>query len=236
MYRVGVCDDERILAEHLCTLLSQIFEARGVTAEIRLFLSGEELLHAAPELDIAFLDIDMPQLDGIETGKRLRKQNPSCRIVMVSAMESRMKEGYVIRAQRFVTKPVDPAELSEAVDALLAEDLGTQTIRLFFENQAYEIRQNRIDYVEAYNGYTLFHVNGRAFRREENLKFFADCLDPRLFARISRKHIVNLKRVSAPDLRGSLHIEGETLPVSRRLREELKRRYTEYDLNYGGLA
>lgn len=235
MYRVGVCDDERILARRLEQSLSELFAERGAAAEIALFLSGEELLKAAESLDLVFLDIDMPGMDGIETGKRLNRRNPECKIVMVSAMEDRMKDGYRVGAKRFVTKPVDLAELREAVDALLAENPGSREIRLFLNNQAFTMRQNQIGYLEAYNGYTVFHVGKNLFRREENLKHFSEELDPRIFVQISRKHIVNLEKVNVSARADSLRLAEETLPISRRLREEFRRRYTEYDLAYGGL-
>lgn len=234
MLHVGVCDDEQILARRLGASLRKMFAERGVDAGISIFLSGKRLLEKAELLDLVFLDIDMPFLDGVETGKRLRLRNPDCAIVMVSAMEHRMKEGYVVGARRFVTKPVEMEELREAVDAVLEISPGTEQIRLFLNNHPYEVRQNQIDYLEAYNGYTLFHVNGKLFRREENLKHFLNDLDSRLFAQISRKYIVNLAHARPGGSGDTLCVAEVSIPVPRRQREGVLRKYMEYDLRFGG--
>ena len=234
MYHIAVCDDEQILAKRLGGLLREIFTEKGADVKVSIFLSGKQLLEKADGLDVVFLDIEMPEMDGIETGMRLHRLNPECRIVMVSGMEHRMKEGFFVGAKRFVTKPISRKELSEAVNAVLMQAPGMQEIRLFLNNQSYSLRQNQISYLEAYNGYTVFHVKDRIFRREENLKHFSDELDPRLFVQISRKHIVNLGKVRDTNLKDSLRLGGESLSISRRLREDFKRKFTEYDLNYGG--
>lgn len=234
MYRIGVCDDEQILARRLKSQLERIFSEKSADAGVSIFLSGEALLEKADELDIVFLDIDMPGMDGIESGMRLRRRNPSCRVIMVSGMEHRMKEGYRVGANRFVTKPIDPKELEEAVDFLLMQEPGRKEIRLFLNNQAFRLRQSQIEFLEAYNGYTVIHVGKQLFRQEENLKHFLDELDPRVFAQISRKHIVNLSKVSHTNLKDSLDISGQSLTISRRQREDFKKKYISYDVNYGG--
>ena len=234
MLRVGVCDDERIPAERLAVSLREIFEQKGVDAGISLFLSGKALLDAATKMDLVFLDIDMPEMDGITTGKELRHRNSQCSIVMVSAMETRMKEGYFVGACRFVSKPVSTSELTEAVDAVLKRSPGADLIRLFLDNHSYDVPQNRIDYAEAYNGYTIFHVGGRLFRREENLSYFDSVLDPRLFVRASRKYIVNLGNVSRANSAAELCFREEHIQVARRQRGFVHRKYIEYDLSYGG--
>ena len=57
----------------------------------------------------------MPQMDGIDVGKEILRQNPGCRIIIASGEWERFKEGYVIRAVRFVTKPFDEEEIAEAL-------------------------------------------------------------------------------------------------------------------------
>ncbi len=200
MLKVGVCDDERILAERLIVSLREIFEKKGVDAGISLFLSAEKLLHASPDLGLVILG---------------------------------MKEGYIIDSCRFIAKPVNNEELWKAVDEVLKKKPGAELIRLFLDNHSYEIPQNKIDYAEAYNGYTIFHVGGRLFRREENLNHFDSVLDSRIFVRTSRKHIVNLGNVSSADSSEELCFPEEHIPVARRQRDAVRRKCIEYDLSYG---
>ena len=54
-------------------------------------------------------------MDGIDVGKEILRQNPGCRSIIASGEWERFKEGYVIRAVRFVTKPFDEEEIAEAL-------------------------------------------------------------------------------------------------------------------------
>ena len=233
MVQVGVCDDEQILAERLCSALREIFAERDADAGISLFLSGEELLKKAETFNIVFLDLEMPGLDGIETGRRLRLINPDCKIVIVSGMEHRFKETFKINARRFVSKPIDRAELAEAVDEVLKKIPGKELICLYYDQHPYQVEQRLISYAEAFNGYTQIYVGSRIYRRNESLKQLQEILDPILFAPVSQSYVVNLQKAILRKDRKSVELEKQTFPVSRRLRESFWRKLTDFDLNYG---
>ncbi|MEE1256294.1 MAG: response regulator, partial [Lachnospiraceae bacterium] len=71
MLRVGICDDEPLIIEALQRTILEIADTNGWEISISCFESGRALLEAVDTLEAVFLDIDMPELDGIETGKRI---------------------------------------------------------------------------------------------------------------------------------------------------------------------
>jgi two-component system chemotaxis response regulator CheY len=84
---------------------------------------GIEALEQAAglELGLAFLDVDMPRLDGIETCRRLRAgDGAKATIVMLTASEHDSTEASALAAgaDRFLTKPFSPLELLELVESL----------------------------------------------------------------------------------------------------------------------
>jgi DNA-binding NtrC family response regulator len=99
-------------------LLSQRLGTRGVDADTAT--SGEEALSKIREknLDVIILDVMMPGMDGIETLKRIRKENPEVQIIMLTGQGSVEKSVEAIKegAIDFLEKPVDIAKLLEKIE------------------------------------------------------------------------------------------------------------------------
>lgn len=231
--KIGICDDERIVIEMLSGFVEQSMEQRRIEAEIIPFLSGYSLLEKINELDAVFLDISMPEMDGFEVGLSINQRNPSCKIIMATGNSQRYKNAFKINAFRFITKPFDLAEIVEAMEALLRMKIGEEKIRLYFERIPYDIPQKDIIYWKAYNGYCEAKVQNRYFRRELSLNEVEGLLDNRLFARIHKQYIVNMRYIDHCKCH-MVAIGGEFLPVSRRKQKEFEQRHLYFDVNYRG--
>ena len=118
---IGICDDEELAPRRLERMIREMLGKRpelyGTEWEIRLYFSGEELLEEAGDCAVIFLDVKMPGMDGIETGRRIMIRYPSCKVILATGERDRYKEGYRIHALRFVTKPFEEAEVAEALEA-----------------------------------------------------------------------------------------------------------------------
>ena len=62
---IGICDDEILAVRQLTRLVQQVGEQKDLICNIDTFTSGEQLLQEVEKMDIVFLDIEMPNLDGI---------------------------------------------------------------------------------------------------------------------------------------------------------------------------
>ena len=111
MLKIGICDDEQIVSEILKRKVEICLREAGVQAEITLFSQGQDLFETGEDLDILFLDIEMPEMDGIEVGKKLRQKGNDCKIIVATSMVERFKEAFYIDAFRFVTKPFEMEEI-----------------------------------------------------------------------------------------------------------------------------
>lgn len=228
---IGICDDRQEAIFELQKYIKEDMKRRKEDWEIRNFSSGGELLQKIEELSIVFLDIEMPDLDGIETGREILKRNPDCRIVMATGIVERFKEAFQIRAVRYVTKPFVKEEVVEALDAALGKVWEQKTIELSLKRISYQIFQREIVYVRAINGYTEYAVNGKWMRKDISLEEAVKLLDDHVFARVDRQHIVNLAYVENYK-GGSFFLGDKKFQVSRRLKKEFEKKYIEYDLRY----
>lgn len=228
---IGICDDEEIMLGILQDLIEEAVRGTRLEYEILAFSSGDALLQQAKRLEIVFLDIDMPGMDGIETGLKLRRENPKCAIIMATGMEERYKEAFHVQAVRFVTKPFVPSEIEEAIEACLRRRIGLGIVEAYKNRNPYQVCQRDIAYVVSYGSYVELVVQGKRFRKEVSMEEMERMLEERMFFRVHRKYLVNLFWVETYE-NGTVLLAGQEIPVARRKKKEFERAYVEFDLKY----
>lgn len=231
MMKIGICDDEKNVLSVLGTLVEQCLEELEEEGQIVTFDSGEKLLEEVESLDVLFLDIEMPGLDGIEIGNRIQKQNLDCKIIMATSRQDRFKEAFKINAFRFVTKPFQKNEVREALEDALQTRVGVEKIEVYRERVAYTFCQNEILYMEAMDSSVEFILKEGVFRKETSLKELETALDDRLFFRVNKQCIVNMRYIDAYK-NGVIQVGGAEIRVSVRKKKEFKKAYIMFDVNY----
>ncbi len=101
--KVAVCDDEKIICNEI---KKRLLEVRP-EFEVSLFSSGDELIKSDKNFDLIFLDIEMPQLDGMETAKVIRKNHKNEYIIFLTSHSELMVEAFKVKAFRFLEKPIE---------------------------------------------------------------------------------------------------------------------------------
>ncbi len=231
MIKIGICDDEKRIVESLQEIIAQFAEENHWEVSFVELYSGEELIALQEKLDLLFLDIEMPGMDGIEAGTILRKRNSECKIAMVTSMEGRMRDAFSLEAFRFISKPIDEKEIFEALEAFGRTRLGYQPILLYDNRKKINLLQKDIIYIQTYDSYTEFIVGNHLFRSEKSLAGLEKELDENLFFRIDKKYIINLSYVR--DYRnGEATIFDKKIKVAKRRKTAFEEKYREYDLRY----
>lgn len=227
MIRIGICDDEKIILEILQNIVKRCVKKLDFKADIILFNTGKKLLEAEAELDILFLDIEMPQMDGIEVGKRLRCRGNNCKIIVATSRRERYKEAFYINAFRFVTKPFEIEEIQEALqDAVIALG-GAEKVAVYRNRMKYSILQRDILYIEAIDSSVEFTLAEGVFRKEISLAKLECELNKKVFFRINRQCIINMAQIEKYE-RGMVFINGKNKKVSQRRKKEFSIAYREY--------
>ena len=163
--KVAICDDEELVRQDLIRVLQRVLEKEQFFYEIYAFSSGAELLGSKEDIQLLFLDMDMPGLDGIDVGMRVLEKHPWCRIVIASGREDRFKETYKVRPLGFVSKPFDEEEIRDVIMEYDGATIGTETIEVFKDREAFHVQQRDIRYVAAFSGYVEMLVDGELYRK-----------------------------------------------------------------------
>ena len=219
MLRIAICDDERIHRRHTAELIDGVQTVRG--ADISCFAGSADLLHAIDfgyTPDIAVLDIQMGEMDGISLAKKLNEQTPSCRIIFVTSFLEFATEVYstehvylILKSQLddrigdALEKAVASINAENGNDSMLAVKVRGGTERVPVRDIKYVERLNRKTHVVA-AGSELWsaHAPADLLRGHEEQ-----------FVRCHQSIWVNIHWVSSMKSDEFLLDDGSSLPISR---------------------
>lgn len=220
MLRIGICDDLADARLVLRSLLERILESRKVQGQFFEFSSGETLLrwydHHAGELDLMFLDMELHELDGMETARRLRAVDAGLQLVFVTGYAEHVFDGYSVGALGYLLKPPKQEQLEAVLDR-------AQTALYRDLERAY-ICRSRDTHYRIPNSNILYFASDRrqvqCVTESRSYTFYAklDAVAAEVGAEFVRVHQRFLVRAGAVDrIEGNEVVlqNGERLPMSR---------------------
>lgn len=120
---IAVCDDERKICSHLESILSNILSDKFLEYSIDTFYSGEDLCKEmeSRNYDLVFLDIELPEMNGVETGKYIReiKNDNITQIVYISSKKEYAMDLFKVRPIDFLIKPLDEEQIGNIIDVYM---------------------------------------------------------------------------------------------------------------------
>lgn len=223
MLRIAICDDEKKARFSLYTGLERVLENKEIEYVIYEFPSGEKLIDwyekHSDEVDLVFLDIEMPGPDGMEVAKKLRKKSSILQIVFITSYPDYVFDGYLVDAMGYLLKPVKEKDLINIINRSLAKILQNENDVFTFKNMKGIFRIPKIDIL-------YFQSEGRKINcitRDSNYVFYEKLnnieksIGP-AFLRIHQSYLINSKYVDQAKA-DSIIVNGKELPISRQYRK-----------------
>ena len=197
--RIVFCDDDPVVLVQLEEYLREYFSRNGLNQpEYAAYTSGEELLAREERLEIAFLDVEMPGMSGIQLGARLQEQNPYAKIFIVTSYVDYLDEAMKFHVFRYLSKPLDKARLFRNVkDALYQISVYTRPIAIETRTETVTRYADEIVMVEAMGRRVTVQTVDRLYESVQRMGEWEKLLDIGCFARPHRSFIVNMKYVSS---------------------------------------
>lgn len=146
---IAICDDDKSFRDLLEKHIKNYFNERSVPLNFFQFSCGEDLLKSEILFDLAFLDVEMGEINGIDTGKELKRKNPHNIIFVITSYEGYLDDAFKIHAFRFLSKPLNVVRLYKALDDA-AELINNDMIVFYDMNTGADVRiyTNDIIYLE----------------------------------------------------------------------------------------
>ncbi|MEY8293104.1 LytTR family DNA-binding domain-containing protein [Carnobacteriaceae bacterium 52-44] len=228
---IVLVDDEQLQLDYMQKLIEQTAESLEIKIEISQYLSGEAFLFALedhPTWNLAFLDIEMEELNGMQVAKILRKKSPQLELVFATAYAEYAIEGYEVQALDYLLKPINQQKITRVLKRYL-EEQPEDTAYLIAEVEGQTTRLNLEDilYVEANMGEVLVVLVDQKLPLKMTLLEFQDLLDER-FVATHRSYLVNLQYISRLLKKDVALSNGEKIPLSRRRAKEVQSDFIDY--------
>ena len=170
-------------------------------------------------VDVIFLDIQMPQLTGLQISRIISKD---IKVIFTTAYPDFALEGFELNAVDYLLKPISFERFYQAVSKLnsepktVVESQNTAPDFLFIKtdgkNKFQKIFLNEILYVESLQNYVCIHTKEQQIITHSSLKNVLESLPSSNFIQIHKSYVVSLKHIKSTD-NFSVFINGKELPI-----------------------
>ncbi len=225
VYSCLIVDDEPIARQIIESYLEHL-PALYLVASCKNALEARSIL-LSQSIDILFLDINMPILDGLAFVKTL-KQLPQ--VVFTTAYKEYAVDAFDIEAVDYLLKPFSLDRFIKAVDKAIDRIRPSQTIdsiesvteNYFFlkaDGKIYKIEYNDIKYAEAYGNFTKLHLTHSILIPSMSFTAIQQLLSGTKFIRVHRSYIINKSKIDHID-GNRVFIQKSEIPISNNFKEE----------------
>ncbi len=227
IYNCLIVDDEpiaiRVIKKHLAE-----FKNFHVAGECNNAIEAIEML-SKTNIDLIFLDIQMPQISGVEFLKNL--SHPP-KVIFTTAYREYAIEAFDLDVIDYLLKPISLLRFSKAINRFLQRmnethlEISTTTslnvdhIFLKVDKKLYKVLFDEILFIESFGDYLLVYTEHEKITVKERISHLEGQLPSELFLRVHRGFIVSLKKISAV-LSGQIEIGEHKIPIGRNYKAEL---------------
>ncbi|MCI8331435.1 MAG: response regulator transcription factor [Clostridiales bacterium] len=237
--RIVVCDDDRVFGERFIAQIKQIVcksEWAYEEFEFQSFSSPRELITYMRHngIDILFLDISMPHMDGFEVAKLYRETEPEGCLIFISDIEQKFFSSFQCTSFRFLCKSSYQEYLSEAIQTAI-EKWHTVKEYLVVSNRetCTAVKISHIIYIEKekQKNYLFIYCRNHTYRYRSTISELEKTLDANGFVQINASQLINVKYIEKMENDSVTLITDVVLNASRQCGAALKYKYKMYMRN-----
>lgn len=197
MFDVLVCDDEIADVRQVCALLREFSDRSGIDLSVTSETSAQSVCAQDRAFDIAILDIEMPDMDGLRLAEYLMQKNANVTIIILTAHMKYLDNAMRINVFRYFSKPLDPERffrgMTEAVEKCR---LAGKTILVEADKRVLRLRTSEILYIETQkNGSMIATRAARYITKKRTQEWEQEIALPNVFVYSHRSFLVNLQNV-----------------------------------------
>lgn len=229
--RITILEDEKQVSDKILLFLEKYGNENNIYLDVNVFADGYSLLrNYKGDADVLFLDIQLPDITGMEVAKRIRKIDQDVVIVFVTNLHQYAIDGYEVGAFDFILKPLNYMGFSLKLDRIckeLSHKSKEEKIMLSTREGLKKLNVADIYYVEVVDHDAVFHLAGEEVRIRRPLSNIAAELAPFYFVLCNSCYLVNLRRIK--EVKNNTVFVGDAqLPISKSKRKSFFEEMAKY--------
>lgn len=215
--KILICDDELPFLNTLQGHIENYMESHHIPCGITATENPMEIARKDTAFDLAFLDIQMPGVDGITLAKELRRRNPKLALFFVTNYDCYQDDAMDLRAFRFFGKPFDANRLYSGLDKAMEYIDGAYVDLFLSENGAMQrMIADDILYVTRDGRRASVVTKEKVYSTADKYDDLCEKLPQLFFYPVHKSFFVNLHYVERYTYAGLLLTDGSKIPIAPR--------------------
>lgn len=223
-----ICDDKQEYIDDAEKHLNLYCSENGITYDLFKFNNSADVLNCKANFDIAFLDIEIDEINGIKIGDFLKKRNPEIVLIYITAYNHYADEAMDLGIMRFFEKPIDSDRFYEGLKRAIARVDSTEVkIYLKDENNGFVRTYCKdIIYVEISGRKTKIITRDNIYFSKDNIKVWHEKLNKSYFDYPHKSFIINTNYITYY-CKDHMVLNGAyTIPIAYSKRGEFKKKFS----------
>ncbi len=235
VYRIGICDDENSTCSELEKILMEYSKVSDLEIQINIWNSAETFITDVPSkvnVDILFLDIEMPGKNGVHLGEYIRNEmkDEGMHIIYVSSKTNYAMELFKVHPYDFIVKPIDRDKVINNVSKLLELDKHDNRYFIYEYNKVKnKIHYGDIVYFESDRKHIkIICSDGTNKEFVGKISEIVESL-PFSFALAAQSFVINLRHISLYKKDSCIMDNGDCISIGRKYKNIFNMKIIEYN-------
>lgn len=237
---VAICDDDKLDREMVSDILAQKMKKRREPLQVVCLERGDDLIEQYEEgytsgYDLIFMDIFLPQDNGLEIIRRLRSYDRNVAVIFLTSSPDYAVESYEVWADGYLLKPVSVDKLENALNRFMENHYPRlkKSLLMVGGGSGRRIAYDDILYIESQKmNLRIACRGGEEHRIRRKLDEVQAELTQTRFLRCNQSYIVNMDYITCADINFTME-NGDRIPIKVRERRKIREQYFAYILEQG---
>lgn len=231
-YRVAICENESVQAQLLKKILEEYAQQIEIRFNIEVFESAEAFLFQYEEdktIDLILLDIQLEEIDGLTMAEKLRVAHDQVKIIFITGLTERIRDGYRVEASDYLIKPIKKEQLFSVLNRVLkAQPADMPSIILPVADEQVKITTDTIICAEIAGRELTVTTTHGTYQIRLTMKELDKELNDPAFIAPDRSWLIHCGHIERVGKTAVTMDNRMTIPVSRRNQKAVTQAFIDY--------
>lgn len=224
-----ICDDEQKYIDQVLRCLEEYCFDNNLLFNADSFTDGVQAIKSQKTYNIAFLDIEVGNISGLDIAKSLKNKNKNVIIFFITAYEKYIDDAMNLFALRFIKKPIDNARLYSGLDKAISL-INEDEISFYLKDSGtiINVMAKEIMYIEIGDHKTIVVTENKSYYSKEKLDYWEQKLTNICFCRPHKSFIINMEYIDKYQRNEVTLKKGKIIPIAYRKQKEFRKTFWNY--------